>query len=67
VFHYEVKNNSAKACEIAQTALDAAKSDIDNIDNDQAKDALSIVELLRENLDLWKEADEEKGGEVEDL
>ena len=68
VFHYEVKNNSSKACEIAQEALDKAKEDIDNIDNDQAKDALSIVELLRENLDLWKEAeDDEKGGEVEDL
>ena len=68
VFHYEVKNNSTKACEIAQRALDAAKEDIDNIDNESAKDALSIVELLRENLDLWKEAEEnEKGGEVEDL
>ena len=68
VFHYEVKNNSTKACEIAQRALDAAKEDIDNIDNDAAKDALSIVELLRENLDLWKEAEEnEKAGEVEDL
>ena len=68
VFHYEVKNNSGKACEIAQRALDAAKEDIDNIDNDAAKDALSIVELLRENLDLWKEAEEnEKAGEVEDL
>ena len=68
VFHYEVKNNTTKACEIAQRALDAAKEDIDNIDNDAAKDALSIVELLRENLDLWKEAEEnEKAGEVEDL
>ena len=68
VFHYEVKNNSTKACEIAQRALDAAKEDIDNIDNEAAKDALSIVELLRENLDLWKEAEEnEKAGEVEDL
>ena len=67
VFHYEVKNNSTKACEIAQRALDAAKEDIDNIDNEAAKDALSIVELLRENLDLWKEAEEnEKAGEVED-
>jgi hypothetical protein len=26
-------------------------------DNDEARDAISIVELLKENLDLWKEAE----------
>lgn len=59
VFYYEVKSDSKKACEIAQTALDHAKEDIDSVGNDEAKDALSIVELLKENLDLWKEAEEE--------
>jgi len=27
------------------------------MDNDDARDAISIVELLKENLDLWKEAE----------
>jgi len=37
--------------------LDGAKADIESMDNDEARDAISIVELLKENLDLWKEAE----------
>lgn len=67
VFYYELKNDSAKACSIAEEALNGARDEIDNMDNEEARDALSIIELLKENLDLWKE---EEGGEdnaVEDL
>ena len=67
VFYYELKNDSAKACTIAEEALNGARDEIDNMDNDEARDALSIIELLKENLDLWKE---EEGGDdnaVEDL
>jgi 14-3-3 protein epsilon len=66
VFHYELKNDSNKACQIAEEALNGARDEIDNMDNDEARDALSIIELLKENLDLWKE----EGGDdnaVEDL
>ena len=61
VFHYELKNDSKKACELAQHALDGAKQDIESMDNEDARDAISIVELLKENLDLWKEAEGEGG------
>ena len=67
VFYYELKNDSSKACAIAEEALNGARDEIDNMDNDEARDALSIIELLKENLDLWKE---EEGGDdnaVEDL
>jgi hypothetical protein len=67
VFYYELKNDSSKACSIAEEALNGARDEIDNMDNEEARDALSIIELLKENLDLWKE---EEGGEdnaVEDL
>lgn len=67
VFHYELKNDSSKACTIAEEALNGARDEIDNMDNEEARDALSIIELLKENLDLWKE---EEGGDdnaVEDL
>lgn len=57
VFHYELKNDSNKACEIAEEALNAAKDKIDEMNNEEARDALSIIELLKENLDLWKEGD----------
>ena len=59
VFYYELKNDSDKACELAQVALDGARADIEDMDNDDARDAISIVELLKENLDLWKESKEE--------
>ncbi|CAI2377696.1 unnamed protein product [Moneuplotes crassus] len=55
VFHYELKNDSSKACLIAEEALNGAKEKIDDMDNEEARDALSIIELLKENLDLWKE------------
>lgn len=57
VFHYELKSDSNKACEIAEEALNAAKDKIDEMNNEEARDALSIIELLKENLDLWKEGD----------
>jgi len=66
VFYYELKNDSKKACELAQEALDGAKADIEQMDNEDARDAISIVELLKENLDLWKEAEEEDA-QAEDL
>ena len=66
VFYYEVKNDKAKACELADKALTDAKNHVDEMENDEARDALSIVELLKENLDLWKESDDEENN-VEDL
>ncbi len=63
VFYYELKNDSKKACELAQEALDGAKADIESMDNEEARDAISIVELLKENLDLWKEAEEGEGND----
>lgn len=67
VFHYELKNDSGKACKIAEEALNGARDEIDNMDNEEARDALSIIELLKENLDLWKDDDGNDDGGVEDL
>lgn len=66
VFHYELMNDSAKACEIAEEALNGARDEIDNMDNEEAKDAFSIIELLKENLDLWKEGDGVEDNAAED-
>jgi 14-3-3 protein epsilon len=70
VFHYELMNSPSTACKIAEEALNGARDEIDSMDNDEARDALSIIELLKENLDLWKEeeADDANGEDgVEDL
>lgn len=58
VFCYELMNDTKKVCKLAQEVLDGARADIESMGNDEARDAISIVELLKENLDLWKVANE---------
>ena len=62
VFYYEVLNNHEKACEIAKETLDTAQKELPKVedeDNDECRDAISIINLLRENLEMWKiEAEE---------
>lgn len=68
VFHFEVMNDHKKACELGENALQNALEKIDDCDEETFRDAKSIIELLKENLSLWKE--EEEGGdknEIEDL
>ena len=60
VFHYEVMNNHSKACELGENALSEALEKIDDVDEETFRDAKSIIELLKENLSLWKE---EEGAE----
>jgi len=65
VFHYEVMNNHKKACELGEKALTEALEKIDDVDEETFRDAKSIIELLKENLSLWKEEDGDNA--VEDL
>jgi 14-3-3 protein epsilon len=65
VFHYEVMNDHKKALELGEKALTEALEKIDDVDEETFKDAKSIIELLKENLSLWKEEDGENA--VEDL
>ena len=65
VFHYEVKNDHKKACELGEKALSEALEKIDDVDEETFRDAKSIIELLKENLSLWKVEDGENA--VEDL
>ncbi len=61
VFHYEVKNDPSKACQLAKQAFDDAIADIDQIEEDQYKDATTIMQLIRDNLTLWTSELEEDG------
>tara|TARA_B110000503_G_C7001681_1_gene351812 strand:+ start:332 stop:691 length:360 start_codon:yes stop_codon:yes gene_type:complete len=65
VFYYEVINDHKKACELGETALTEALEKIDDVDEETFRDAKSIIELLKENISLWKEEEGENG--VEDL
>ena len=66
VFHYEVMKDHKQACILADEALQQALEKIDDLGEDDFRDAKSIIELLKENLTLWKEEEEGEGG-VEDL
>ena len=65
VFYYEVMNDHKKACQLGESALTEALDKIDDVDEETFRDAKSIIELLKENLSLWKE--EEGENAVEDL
>ena len=67
VFHYEVMKNHARACDLADGALQAALEKIDELEEDDFRDAKSIIELLKENLTLWKEEEEDDNGQIDDM
>ena len=66
VFNYEVLKDHAKACDLADGALQMALDKIDELEEDDFRDAKSIIELLKENLTLWKE-EEEGDNQIDDL
>ena len=53
VFHYEIKNNPAKACQLAKQAFDDAIAELDTLSEESYKDSTLIMQLLRDNLTLW--------------
>ena len=65
VFYYEVMSDHKKACDLGEKALTEALEKIDDVDEETFRDAKSIIELLKENLSLWKEEDGDN--DVEDL
>jgi hypothetical protein len=55
-----VKNDHATACKTAKEILDKSESSLPaDEDDENYRDAISIINLLRENLEMWKiEAEE---------
>jgi 14-3-3 protein epsilon len=53
VFYYEVLNDPSKACSMAKDAFDNAIAEIEHIEEEQYKDATTIMQLIRDNLTLW--------------
>ena len=68
VFHYEVMKNHSEAINLADRALQEALDKIDELEEEDFRDAKSIIELLKENLTLWKEEEEDPGeNQIDDL
>ncbi|KAJ3607225.1 hypothetical protein NHX12_026738 [Muraenolepis orangiensis] len=53
VFHYEIRSDPKKACELAKKAFDDAIAELDNLPEESYKDSTLIMQLLRDNLTLW--------------
>lgn len=53
VFYYEILKDAKKACEIAKKSFDDAIYDIENIADKNYKDSTTIMQLMRDNLNLW--------------
>lgn len=65
VFHYEIKDDATRAREIAQEAYALAIPELDNLKDPEFKDSALIMQLLRDNLSLWTEAEVEQEQEQE--
>merc|ERR1719291_926532 len=60
VFQYEVLNNPDDACKMARTAFEDAIAELDSVDEASYKDATLIMQLLRDNLTLWTQDQEQQ-------
>lgn len=66
VFMYDMQNNVAEATLLAETAFNRAVQTMHLLPEDQHKESTLLLQLLRDNLQLWKHAaavDEDGVGE----
>lgn len=67
VFYYEVLDNPLEAINIANAAFNDGISNLENIVEHQYKDATNILQLLKENINMWTADMAEEQGEVNDM
>ena len=60
-----LKCDQSWTAEIADGALQGALDKIDELDEENFRDAKSIIELLKENLTLWKEEEKQDGQQID--
>ncbi|KAN0069523.1 14-3-3 domain containing protein [Elaphomyces granulatus] len=63
VFYYEILNSPDQARSLAKVAFDDAIAELDTLSEEGYKDSTLIMQLLRDNLTLWAEADTETAAE----
>ncbi|KAH8750313.1 14-3-3 protein epsilon [Diaporthe sp. PMI_573] len=57
VFQYEILNTPDPACHLAKQAIHDAMVNLDHLSEGSYRDTNLILELLRDNLDLWAASD----------
>lgn len=53
VCYYEILNNASRACDLAKSAFDNAIQKLDSLSDATYKDSTLIMQLLRDNLQIW--------------
>ena len=53
VFKYEIMDSKNEAYDIAQKAYDEAMKVVDDVEKDRTSDNLLLIQLLKENLNMW--------------
>jgi 14-3-3 protein epsilon len=66
VFYYEVLNDPGQACKIANDAFQEGIQHLEIIEDDQYKDSTTILQLLKENIDMWSVDLAQDGENIED-
>ena len=60
VFYYEILNDKQTAFKIASEIFDVANNQLEKTEENQYKDSLAILQLLKENIEMWKIKEEIK-------
>jgi len=55
VFFYDIRKSPEGACHLAKDAFDSAIADLDALNEENYKDSVMILQLLRDNLTIWME------------
>jgi 14-3-3 protein epsilon len=54
VFHYEILKQRDIGFQLAQSAYDEAAPEVDQLEPEAAREAAVTVQMLRDNLDMWR-------------
>jgi len=59
VCHFEILNQPKEACDLAKKAFDEAIEKLDSLNDASYRDSTLIMQLLRDNLTIWTQNNEE--------
>merc|ERR1712060_906729 len=65
VCHYEILEQPKQACDLAKKAFDEAIEKLDSLSDVSYRDSTLIMQLLRDNLTIWTQTDDQQQAEDE--
>mmetsp|Transcript_39965 Transcript_39965/g.39544 ORF Transcript_39965/g.39544 Transcript_39965/m.39544 type:complete len:117 (-) Transcript_39965:18-368(-) len=66
VFYFEIMGKPKEACDLAKETFENAINAIDDMKEDDYKDAAMILQLLKDNITLWNAEFEDEDGDDRD-